>query len=131
MATPRIFRVWWASRIFDFYFSWIVFSKYLAQSSASGNPIDSFHPLGVALKNRSKIKKWSESIIRGFWKSAANLICDLLIFDPGPITHFYSKKKQIEQKVIIVFTENWKEIGLWFWHIWIARWLFLILAIFR
>ena len=24
---------------------------------------------------------------------------DLLIFDPGPITHFYPKKAQIEQKV--------------------------------
>ena len=38
------------------------FSKDPAQSSASGNPIDSFHPLGVVFKNRSKAKKWSEGI---------------------------------------------------------------------
>ena len=57
--------------------------------------MDSFHLLGVALKNRSKIKKWSESIIRGFRKSGAYLSCDLLIFDPGPITHLYPKNAQI------------------------------------
>ena len=39
---------------------------------------------------------------------------DLLIFDSGPITQSYPKKVQIEQKVIIVFIESWKEIGLWF-----------------
>ena len=44
--------------------------------------------------------------MRGFWKSGANLSCDLLIFDPGPNTHLYSKKAQIEQKVIIVFIES-------------------------
>ena len=41
------------------------------------------------------------------------------------------KKNQIEKKVIIVFIENWKEVGPWFWLVWIAWWLFLILAIFR
>ena len=57
---------------------------------------------------------------RGIWKSGANLCCDLLIFDPKPITLLYPKKAQIEQKVIIVFIESRKEIGLWSWIIWIA-----------
>ena len=52
-----------------------------------------------------KSSKWSESII--------------------PITHLYQKKAQIEQNAIIVFIESWKEIRLWFWFIWIAKWLFL------
>ena len=39
--------------------------------------------------------------------------CHLLIFDPGPICT--PQKTQIDQKVIIVFTGNWKEIGPWFW----------------
>ena len=38
---------------------------------------------------------------------------------------------QTEQKEIIVFIENWKEIGTWFWLNWIAWWLFFISAIFR
>ena len=93
--------------------------------------MDSFYPLGVALKNRSKVKKWSEAIIKWFWKSGANVSSDLLVFDPRPIIQLYWKKAQIEQKVIIVFIESWKEIELWFWIIWIASWLFLISAIFR
>ena len=52
--------------------------------------------------------------MRDFWKKGANLSFDLLIFDPKSITHLYPKKSQIEQKVIIAFTECWKEIGLWF-----------------
>ena len=59
--------------------------------------------MGVALKNRSKVKKMG-----------ANLSFDILIFDPKSITHLYPKKSQIEQKVIIAFTECWKEIGLSF-----------------
>ena len=39
--------------------------------------------------------------------------CHLLIFDPGPICT--PKKTQMDQKLIIVFTGNWKEIGPWFW----------------
>ena len=38
------------------------FSKDSAQSYVSGNPIDSFHSLGVVLQNRLKVKKWLESI---------------------------------------------------------------------
>ena len=38
------------------------FSKDSAKSLGYGNPIDSFYSLGVALKNRSKVKKLSESI---------------------------------------------------------------------
>ena len=34
-----------------------IFSKDSAQSSASGNPIVSFHPLGVVVKNRSQVIK--------------------------------------------------------------------------
>ena len=33
-----------------------------ALSSESGNPIDSFHPLVVAPKNKCKVKKWSKSV---------------------------------------------------------------------
>ena len=58
------------------------------------------------LKKRSKVKKWSETIIRGFLKSGSNLSCGLLIFGPGLITQSYQKKVQIEQKVIIVFIES-------------------------
>ena len=53
-----------ASTIFDFFMN--LFSKDLAQSSVSGNPIDSFHPLGEALKNKSKVNKWSQITIRDF-----------------------------------------------------------------
>ena len=51
----------------------------------------------------------------------------LWLFDPGSICI------QIEQRAkwIMVFIENLKEIGLPFWLIWIAWWLFLISAIFR
>ena len=38
------------------------FSKDSAKSLGYGNPIDSFYSLGVELKNRSKVKKLSESI---------------------------------------------------------------------
>ena len=69
--------------------------------------------------------------MRDFRESDANLSCDFMIFDPGSITQSYLKKVQIEQKVIIVFFEIWKEIGLWFWIIWIVSRLFLISAIFR
>ena len=48
MASPLIFNLTFFN---DF------FLKDSAWSSASGNPIDSFHPLGVALKNGSKVKK--------------------------------------------------------------------------
>ena len=48
MASPLIFSLTFFN---DF------FSKDSARSSASGNPTDSFHPLGVALKNGSKVKK--------------------------------------------------------------------------
>ena len=61
------------------------------------------------LKLGPKSNKWSESII--------------------PITRLYRKKAQIEQNIIIVFIESWKEIELWFWFIWIARWLFLIVEV--
>ena len=44
------------------------------------------------LKIGPKSKKWSENILRDFWKGGINLSCDLLIFDPGPITHLYPKK---------------------------------------
>ena len=40
----------------------IFFSKKSAENSASGNPIASFHPLSVVLKNMSKVKKWSDGI---------------------------------------------------------------------
>ena len=129
-----IFRVWWASWIFDF-FNFFFFSKYSAQSYGSGNPIEYFHPFGVDLKTGRKSKKLSEStksdtklekhefkmsydrkcftntypLIRGFWKSCANLSFGLLIFDTGPICT--RKKPGIDQKFIIVFIENWKEIG--------------------
>ena len=53
MATLGIIRVYRASRIFDFN---DFLSKDLAWSSASGNPLDSFHPLGVALKNCLRYK---------------------------------------------------------------------------
>ena len=43
------------------------------------------------LKLGPKSEKLSESIIRGFWKTGANLSCDLMIFDPGPIAHLYPK----------------------------------------
>ena len=48
MASPLIFNLTFFN---DF------FLKDSAWSSASANPIDSFHPLGVALKNGSKVKK--------------------------------------------------------------------------
>ena len=48
MASPLIFNLTFFN---DF------FLKDSAWSSTSGNPIDSFHPLGVALKNGSKFKK--------------------------------------------------------------------------
>ena len=60
LPKTRIFRVWWASRTFDFFNNF--FSKDSALSSASGNPIDSFHSLRATLKNRSKVKNWSESV---------------------------------------------------------------------
>ena len=44
---------------------------------------------------------------------------------------FVPRKAQREEKVITAFIENWKEIGSWFWFIWITWWLFLILSIFR
>ena len=55
MASPTVFRIWQASWIFDFFNDF--FSKHSAWTSGSGNPIDFFHPLYVALKNRSKVKK--------------------------------------------------------------------------
>ena len=54
---------------------------------------------------------------KGFLKKCVNLSCDLLIFDHGPISQLYPKKAQMEQIVIIVFIESWKEIWLWFWII--------------
>ena len=60
LPKTRIFRVWWASRTFDFFNNF--FSKDSALSSASGNPIHSFHSLSATLKNRSKVKNWSESV---------------------------------------------------------------------
>ena len=57
------------------------------------------------------------------WKQGANLSCDLLALGP-----FVPKEAQIERKFIIVFIKNWKEIGPWFWFIWVIGWLFLILA---
>ena len=62
-------------------------------------------------------------IYKVFWKRGANLSCDLLTLGP-----FVPKEAQIERKFIIVLIENWKEIGPWFWFIWVIRWLFLILA---
>ena len=44
------------------------FSKDSALSSALGNPIDSFHSLGVALKNRPKLK----NIVRKYKKQHQN-----------------------------------------------------------
>ena len=47
--------------------------------------------------------------------------CDLLIFDPGSTCT--PKKAQMEQKVIIVFIENWKERALILtdFNSWMAR----------
>ena len=46
MATPRIFSVWRASRIFNF------FNYFFSREIQ----LIFFHPLGVTLKNRSKVK---------------------------------------------------------------------------
>ena len=67
MATPNIFRFWRAFRLFDFVLLNFV-SKDLAQSSACGYLVDSFHPLGVALKNRSKFKKMVRKYNKGLLK---------------------------------------------------------------
>ena len=45
--------------------------------------------------------------------------------------HLYPKIAQIVQKLIILFIENWKEIGPWSWLIWITWWLLFISIIFR
>ena len=44
---------------------------------------------------------------------------------------FVPEKNPNRENVIIVFIESWKEIGPWFWFIWIARGLFLIWVNFR
>ena len=46
--------------------------------------------------------------LRGFLKSGANLVSDLLIFEFWAL--FCPKKHQIEQKVIVFFIENWDQI---------------------
>ena len=56
MTTLVIFMVWQASWIFDF-FNDFLFSKDSAWSSGSEKPIESFHPVGLALENNSKVKK--------------------------------------------------------------------------
>ena len=106
MTTQIIFRVWQASWIFDFFNDFL--SKDSVWSSGSGNPIDSINPLGVALKNSSKVKtivkttlkleihefemssdqnwfNYTQPLISGFWKSGTNLSYNLLIFDTVPI----------------------------------------------
>ena len=57
-------------------------------------------------------------LIRGVFQ-----LCKLWHPDLWPWAHLYLKKAQIEEKVIIVFIDTWKEIGSWFWLIWIAWWL--------
>ena len=90
------------------------FPEDLIKTSAFGNPMDSFHHLDVALKNRSKVKKWSKNIMSGFWKSGSNLSCDLLIFDPGPIAHLYPKKTPNKANSNYIF--HWKLQGnMVFW----------------
>ena len=42
----------------------------------------------MVLKNRSKLKKWSESIIKGFSKRGANQSGDLLTLDLWPSAHY-------------------------------------------
>ena len=42
---------------------------------------------------------------------------------------FAPRKAEIEQKVIILFIENWKQIGPRFWTIWIALWIILFLQV--
>ena len=85
--------------------------------------------------NHKVIKKWQprhffiKPIFSGLYPLSNKTfcppqhLCKLWPPDLWPWTHLYFKKAQIEQKVIIVFIENWKEIGPWFWMIWIARWV--------
>ena len=51
--------------------------------------------------------------------------------DLWPWAHLYPRKARIVQKLIIVFIENWKEIGPWSWLIWITWWLLFISIILR
>ena len=65
--------------------------------------------------NKELLKKWSSWWPLHLWHWA----------------HLYPKKNKKEQKVITVFTENWRKIRPWFWFIWITWWLLLVLTIFR
>ena len=53
-------------------------SKDSVWSSRSGNPIDCFHPLGVALKNSSKVKNLSGSM-RNDTKAGKTRIWNVLL----------------------------------------------------
>ena len=144
MATLIIFRVWQDSWIFDF-FKWFFWKK--IQHKVLNLEIHWFFPLIVCgAENRSKVKNiaakagktrvWNELQPKLFHQHLAlnkGLLekwCwhKLWPLDLWRWAHLFPKKAQIEQKVIIIFVENWKEIRPWFWLIWIAGWLFLILT---
>ena len=55
------------------------------------------------------MKKWSQTTIRGFWRSGANLSCDLSIYGPVPISQSYPKTSPNRAKSNYSF--HWKLKG--------------------
>ena len=55
-----------------------------------------------------KSKNWSESMIRGFWKSGVNLSCDPLTLDFWPLAHYPIVLQKIPNRAKGNCSFHWK-----------------------
>ena len=142
-STPRIFRIWQACRIFtyfnDFFLQKVKYNWFSSILSVHLSMCPKSKKWSQSVKNDTKagiMRAWNEIRPKLFHQHLDPLIKELLknrcqhklwSLDLWPWINLYPKKAQIEQKIIIVFIEIWKEIGPWC----LTYLLFLILAIFR